>query len=133
MLGMGGPTVMTSSSVHIAQHPGGATIMQHQSMSTGLSGGMAHATVMQQQAMPNGVQATAVLQHRTLANGSQTMLMQQHTMTTGMGGIAQQTVVQQRVATPGSMSQAAMYHANAVRHRALATQHARLTQQQGIR
>ncbi|BFZ24911.1 hypothetical protein BsWGS_27950 [Bradybaena similaris] len=124
--GLAGPTMMTSSSVHIAQHPGGATIMQHQSMSAGLSGAMSQATMMQQQAMANGVQATSVLQ-RTLTNGGQTMLVQQRTMTTGLDGMTQQTVVQQQMAGPG-MASAALFHANAMRQ-----QQASMMQQRSIR
>ncbi|CAG5127671.1 unnamed protein product [Candidula unifasciata] len=129
--GLARPTMMTSSSVHIAQHPGGATIMQHQSMSTGLAGAMSQATVMQQQAMANGVQSTSLLQ-RTLTNGGQTMVVQQRTMTTGLDGMTQQTMVQQQMAAPG-MSPAALFHANAMRQRNMATQQASMMQQRSIR
>lgn len=129
--------------------------MQHQSMTAGFSGGVAQATVLQKQALPNGMQ-TAMLQQRTMTNGGQTMLVQQRTMTNIIGGgVAQQTIVQQRMvpapvatASPAAAMQAqahaqaqaqaqaqahAQAHAQALRQRALATQQASMMQQQVLR
>lgn len=108
-------------------------MMQHQSMSTGLNGGMAHANVMRHQAVPNRAQATSVLQHHSLINGGRAMVVQQRTMMTGVGGVAQQTVIQQRVAAPANMTQPAMMRVGAVRQRAFTPQQASLIQQRGIR
>ncbi|XP_035825717.1 uncharacterized protein LOC101860495 [Aplysia californica] len=132
--GMSQPAMMSSSSMHFAQHPGGgATILRQQSLSAaaGLNGAgvAAQATVVQQHALANGLQATSLLQQRTLTNGSQTMVVQQRTLTTGLGGMSQQTVVQQRVAP---LAPSAALHASALRQHALASQ-AGLMHQRGVR
>ena len=56
--------MMSSSTMHIAQHPSGTTIVRQQSMSaTGLPGqGVAQQqTMMQQHALPNGIQVSIFL------------------------------------------------------------------------
>ncbi|GFR60535.1 hely protein [Elysia marginata] len=107
-----------SSTVQFAHHHGGrTTIMQHQSLSAGMAGGVAaQATALQQHGG-----ATSVLQQRTMTNAGQTVLVQQRIMTTCQGAVNQQALLQQRLAAQAAQAaQAALYHAGRpVRHQAM--------------